>query len=123
MFCQSCGGKIKEGARFCAGCGSAVAGGMVPSSQQEPINQQVSYEQASSVNQPVVKDNKVFAIICFSLSLFSFIVFLFINILVGFILSLVADVFGYIGIKSSLKYLSIIGIIISLIIFIWYLVI
>ena len=48
MFCQSCGGKLKEGALFCASCGSAVAvqqGNTV--SQQPPVQQ--SFQQQPTV--------------------------------------------------------------------------
>ena len=52
MFCQSCGGKIKEGARFCAGCGSAVAGGAEnlyspPPNQTVPVQNNVQFTQPS----------------------------------------------------------------------------
>jgi len=52
MFCQSCGGKIKEGARFCAGCGSAVAGGAEnlyspPPNQTVPVQNNVQPAQPS----------------------------------------------------------------------------
>lgn len=122
MFCSSCGNGIKEGAKFCSGCGNQI-NPQVSNNIQEPINRQMPYEQASSANQSAIKDGKVYAIICFVLSLIGFVIFLYASMLVGFILSLIGDVFGYLGIKSSYKYLSIIGMVISLVIFIWWMVI
>ncbi|MCL2442388.1 MAG: hypothetical protein FWD13_02860 [Treponema sp.] len=48
MFCQNCGGSIKEGAKFCTGCGSAVNSQSAPADYT--TNNAVNYQPANNQN-------------------------------------------------------------------------
>jgi uncharacterized membrane protein YvbJ len=43
-FCSSCGKPVKEGVKFCAGCGAAVGGG-TGQAQQQQYQQHPQYQQ------------------------------------------------------------------------------
>ena len=58
MFCQSCGGKLKEGAQFCASCGSSVAGGTSNSYTPPPVQNNTQFSQSNQMSSVQTEDKQ-----------------------------------------------------------------
>jgi len=117
MFCSKCGIEVNEGVKFCSGCGTQLDSNAPAAPQNQPV-----YNESTSSDYQSTDKESIFAIICFVISVVSFIIFISVDYLAGFIISLVADLFGYMGLKSAKKYFSYIGLGISIIVFILYMV-
>ena len=135
MFCKNCGKELIEGAAFCSFCGTAVTmpkpeAAKPESTEQKaifgepeinaestaPIYQMPQYTAPAEENK---SDKKGFSIASLVLGIVSLLPCCCVN----FITAILAVVFGIIGIKSSSKTLSVIGIILAAIGFILYLIV
>ena len=129
MFCKNCGKELLDGAAFCHGCGAAAPAPNTESEKPEatcntteekvtytapetnketvpPIYQIPQYTAPAEEN---VSDKKGFSLTSLILGICSFLPCCCVN----FITAILAVVFGIIGIKSSNRTLSIVGIILA----------
>ncbi|MBQ8337805.1 MAG: zinc-ribbon domain-containing protein [Oscillospiraceae bacterium] len=135
MFCKNCRTQLNDGAAFCHNCGTAVTMPNAEAVQTENVAENTeakvmfdaptasSTENVAPIYQmpqytaPVEEpqsDKKGFSIASLVLGICSFLPCCCVN----FILSILAVIFGIIGIKSSDKNLSIIGIILAAVSFV-----
>lgn len=146
MFCKNCGTQLKDGSAFCHSCGTAVTAPKTQATEVEnpasAVNSaeetlaQVTFDapevNATESTQPIYQmpqytvpvdepqDNKKgFSIASLILGIVSFLPCCCVN----FITAILAVVFGIIGIKSSNKTLSIVGIILAAVAFILYIIV
>ena len=138
MFCKNCGKELLEGASFCSSCGTAVTVPGTENPQSENASDKgeekvvfgapVGDGEATSpiyqmpqYNAPVEEkadDKKNFSLASLILGICSLLPCCCVN----FITAILAVIFGIIGIKSSNKTLSIVGIILAAAAFLIYLI-
>ena len=139
MFCKNCGKELIEGAAFCSRCGTAVTApktdsanaeiacegteekvifGAPEANSTEPAQTIYQMPQYTAPVEEVKEDRKGFSLASLILGICSFLPCCCVN----FILSILAVIFGIIGIKSSNRNLSIVGIILAGASFLLYLV-
>ncbi len=140
MFCKNCGTELKNEAAFCHNCGVAVA---TPKTEPAPsANTAENFEAKVTFGEPEVNpventqplyqmpqyttpvsepenDKKGFSIASLVLGICSFLPCCCAN----FITAILAVVFGIIGIKSSNKNFSVIGIILAAVAFVLYIIV
>ena len=137
MFCKNCGKELLEGAAFCSSCGTAVTVPGAEKPQPEnacdkceekvvlganeangeataPIYQTTQYTAPAEEQ---ANDKKGFSIASLVLGICSLLPCCCVN----FITAILAVIFGIIGIKSSNKTLSVVGIILAAAAFVIYL--
>ncbi len=140
MFCKNCGTELKDGAAFCHKCGTAVtmpkAEPAVAENTAEKTEAKVMFDTPAANNTenvapiyqmpqytaPVEEpqdDKKGFSVASLVLGIVSLLPCCCVN----FITAILAVIFGILGIKSSNKTLSIVGIILAGVAFILYLII
>ncbi len=138
MFCKNCGKELLDDAAFCSACGTAVAAPKAENANAEnacdngeekvmfgapetnsentqPIYQMPQYTAPVEEN---VSDKKGFSLASLILGICSFLPCCCVN----FITAILAVIFGIIGIKSSNKTLSVVGIILAAAAFLIYLI-
>ncbi len=129
MFCKNCGKELLDGAAFCSACGTAVTSPIAEDTKAEntcdnseekvmfdtpevnnestaPIYQMPQYTAPTEEN---VNDKKGFSLASLILGICSLLPCCCVNS----VLSILAIVFGIIGIKSTNKTQSIVGIILA----------
>ena len=136
MFCKNCGTQLKDEAAFCHSCGTAVTTPKAEPAQTENTEAKVAFDapaangaenvapiyQMPQYTAPVEEpqdDKKGFSVASLVLGIVSLLPCCCAN----FITAILAVVFGILGIKSSNKNLSVIGIILAAVAFVLYLIV
>ena len=71
-ICPKCNSQVNDEAMFCAGCGYSFAPqGNQPQAAAPAVNQ---YDHTSEFSPEEVKDNKIFALLCYVMSIFGVII-------------------------------------------------